>query len=103
MKLPVWFRNRLKTVMAHNNYGTDWFDVNTCDEYFKWTPCSLILREYLNNGGGSSKGFLGISTSECIRCVNFIRENREELIKMNYINIDGWNNSGFMLWTNYKF
>lgn len=102
-KLPLWFRNRLTTVIKHNEYEDDWLTTDVCNEHDKWTPCDLILREYLNNNGGSSRGFLGITRSECKRCYDFIRENKKELIDRNYINREGWNNSGLTLWKNWNF
>lgn len=103
MKLPKWFENRLKTIMSHNSYGEDWLTTTICEEHKKWTPCDLIIREYLNNGGCSSRGFLGIAYSECYRCYDFIKANKEDLIAMDYINKDGWNNSGFLLWKDWNF
>ena len=103
MKLPKWFENRMKTIMSHNYYREDWVTTTICEENNKWTPCDLVIREYLNNGGGSSKGFLGITRSECYRCYDFIKTNKTELIAMDYINKDGWNNSGFPLWKDWNF
>jgi hypothetical protein len=56
------FKSYLKKVMEHNDYTSDMTTVDVCNEKDKWTPCDLILREYYNNGGGSAKGFLGITT-----------------------------------------
>ena len=103
MKLPKWFENRLHTIMSCNDYDESWITVKVCDENGKWTPCDLVIREYLNNGGGSSKGFLGITRSECCRCYDFIKANKTELIAMDYINKDGWNNCGFPLWKEWSF
>ena len=103
MKLPKWFKNRMKTIMSHNKYGEDWITTTVCEEHGKWTPCDLVIREYLNNGGGSSQGFLGLTRSECIRCYDFIKGNKEDLIAMDYINKDGWNSSGFPLWKDWNF
>ena len=102
--IKKWFYNRLKTVMEHNghDFNLESITVDACDKLGIWTPCDLILREYYNNGGGSAKGFLGISTAECIKCYAYIYENQEELKKLNYISKNGYNNSGFLLWSNYK-
>lgn len=102
-KLPKWFVNRLTTIKKHNNYNENWDTSTICDSHGKWTPCDLIIREYLNNGGGSARGFLGISRAECIRCYDFIKENKATLIGMDYITCDGWNNCGYPLWHNYNF
>lgn len=102
MKLPRWFQNRLHTIMEYCGYTEDMITVEKCDERNKWTPTDLILREYYNNGGGSSKGFLGISCKECIRCYEFIKEHQQEFKEMNYYNETGRNNCGFTLWTNWK-
>ena len=89
--------------MQHNNYEEDWLYVSTCEEHNKWTPVDLVIREYLNNGGGSAKGFLGIYPYECKKCYDYIRENKQEIIDLNMVNEDGWNNSGFPLWNDYNF
>ena len=101
-KLPKWFLNRLHTVMEHNEYSEEMITVEECDKHGKWTPTDLILREYYNNGGGSSKGFLGITPSDCIKCYEFIKENQEALRELNYYNEKGFNNFGFPLWSNYN-
>ena len=101
-KLPRWFMNRLHTVMEHNDYSEEMITVEECEKFNKWTPTDLILREYYNNGGGSSKGFLGITPSECIKCYKFIKENQEVLHELNYYSEKGFNNWGFQLWSNYN-
>lgn len=100
-ELPVWFVNRLKKVMEHNDYTNDMLTVDICTDKDVWTPTDLILREYYNNGGGSAKGFLGLTKAETIRCYEFIRENQEMLKEMNYYSEEGYNNFGFRLWHNY--
>ena len=102
MKLPRWFLNRLHTIMEYNHYSEEMITVQECDKHNKWTPTDLILREYYNNGGGSSKGFLGITRSECIKCYEFIKANQGLLREMDYYNESGTNNSGFPLWDNYE-
>ena len=74
-----------------------------CEKQHLWSPCDLIAREYLNNGGGSAKGFLGISRSECIKCYNYMRSIKDILIKNDLISEEAWNNHGFKLWSNYNF
>ena len=101
--MEKWFKNTLKKIMVHNDYENDWTTVTACDKQGKWTPCDLIAREYLNNGGGSAKGFLGISTKQCIKCYTYMRDIKEELIANNLINKSGYNNWGFNLWNNYDF
>lgn len=101
--LPKWFTNRLEKVIDHNNYKEDWLTVKVCEENGKWTPCDLIIREYLNNGGDSSKGFLGLTRSDCYKCYDFIKENKTTLIAKDYISKDGWNNFGIGLWSNWNF
>ena len=95
------FENRLNTIMEHNDYGES-RTVTECNNIERWSPVDLILREYLNNGGGSAPGFLGISRRECIECYDYIMEHLEELISADMISERGWNNSGFPLWTNYN-
>lgn len=101
--MKKWFENRLKTIMEHNNYASDMLTVEKCEVKGKWTPCDLIAREYLNNGGGSSKGFLGITRAECIKCYRYMQEIKEELLTKNMISEVAWNNSGCPLWYNYNF
>lgn len=104
-KLPKWFMNRLHTIAKHNEYPEGSLTVAQCDKIGKcgsWTPVDLILREYYNNGGGSSQGFLGIPTRECLHCYEFIRDNQEMLRDMDYYNEKGISNWGFTLWSNYE-
>lgn len=103
INLAKWFKNRIKKIMAHNGYLEDMVDANTCEKHNKWTPCDLIAREYLNNGGGSSKGFLGTMPSECRRCYYYMIENKDYLIANDLISKEAWNNSGFPLWHDYNF
>lgn len=101
-KLPRWFINRLHTIMKHNDFSEDMITVAVCEPKDKWTPTDLILREYYNNGGGSAKGFLGISRSECIRCYEFIKENQKYLQELDYYSEKGFSNYGFRLWVNWN-
>ena len=100
--LPKWFMNRLHTIMEYNGYSEDMLTTEKCSEKNMWTPTDLILREWYNNGGGSSKGFLGISTNECKRCYEFIKENQKVLKNMDFYNEKGISNFGFTLWNNYE-
>lgn len=103
MLLKQWFLNRLETIIKHNSYEEGCITVKRCEEKNLWTPVDLIIREELNNGGGSAKGFLGISTSECHKCFKYIKENKKLLIDLDLINENGYNNFGITLWTGYKF
>ena len=100
--LPKWFKNRLKTVMKHNEYEPEMITVSVCNKTEKWTPCDLIIREVYNNGGGSSKGFLGLTREQTYQAFNFIVENQKLLKEMDYYNESGWNNFGCVLWTNFE-
>ena len=97
------FITTLKKVMEHNEYTPEMLTVEECDKQDRWTPCDLILREYLNNGGGSAKGFLGIGPKACESAYRYICEHKQELIEQNYINKDAHNNFGFSLWKNWNF
>lgn len=101
-KLPIWFVNRLKKIIKHNDYEQDMITVKVCEPKGKWTPTDLILREYYNNGGGSAKGFLGLTRADTYRCYDFIRDNQKLLKEMDYYSENGYNNWGFKLWSNYK-
>lgn len=102
-KLPIWFRNRVKKVMEHNDYTEDMVSVNVCEKRGKWTPCDLIIREELNNGGGSAQGFLGLTSIECHTCYKFLVNNKELVKSMDLVNEQGWNNSGFKLWNDWNY
>lgn len=101
--MEKWFINKLKKVMEHNNYADDCLTVDKCNAIDSWTPCDLIAREYLNNGGGSAKGFLGITSGECIDCFFYMRKIKQELIDLNYISETARNNFGITLRKNYNF
>ena len=101
--MEKWFEKTLDKVMKYNEYEKGAISVEVCDTLKRWTPCDLILREYLNNGGGSAKGFLGITPGECRKCYEYIKENKEEFISKNMISKNGKNNFGFPLWENYNF
>ena len=100
--MEKWFEDTIKKVAKHNEYGKA-RTVEECTKLGMWTPCDLILREYLNNGGGSAKGFLGISTAQCIKSYNYAKTIKQELIDKNLINQNAQNNFGFTLWTDYNF
>ena len=93
----------IERVMEHNGYAKEDLTVATCNKKDKWTPCDLILREYLNNGGGSARGFLGIEPEECEEAYDMICEYKGELIQADMINEKAWNNFGFPLWKEYDF
>lgn len=97
------FENRIKKVMAHNNYTPDMITASACGalEEPRWSPLDLILREYYNNGGGSAKGFLGLTKGECIACYEYARDHQEELKQADLYNERGVSNWGFTLWDNY--
>lgn len=103
IKLDKWFKNRLQTIMKHNDYEEDWLDATTCERADKWTPCDLIAREYLNNGCGSAKGFLGLMPSEAEKAYAYMCQNKKYLVENDLVSEEAWNNSGFSLWKNYGF
>lgn len=97
-----WFKTNLKKVMKHNQFEDNQITVEECDKVGSWTPCDLIIREELNNGGCSAKGFLGIMPRTCHKCYDYIKEHKQEFIDANMINKKGVNNWGFVLWNNYE-
>ena len=103
IKLDTWFKNLLQKIMKHNDYEENWLDVKTCDSVELWTPCDLIAREYLNNGCGSAKGFLGITPSECEKAYDYMCEHKDYIVEQELINYEARNNFGFPLWKNYEF
>jgi len=96
------FMKHITEVMKHNDYTDDMLTASVCGEKGFWSPVDLIMREYYNNGGGSAKGFLGLSTSVAIRCADYIVEHQKELRELDYYNKEGYNNFGFPLWNNYE-
>ena len=100
--MEKWFEKTLKDVATHNEHDGV-MTVAECEKKGIWTPCDLIIREYLNNGAGSSRGFLGISPARCIRAYNYAKTIKQELIEKDLISEEAWNNSGFPLWSNYDF
>ena len=103
MQDKKWFEKHLKTIMEHNDYESTQITVEECNKINSWTPVDLILREYLNNGGGSAQGFLGVSPKTCVNLYNYIKEHKVEFIDANMINKDAKNNWGFQLWKDYNF
>lgn len=97
------FENTVKKVMEHNDYKPSWTTATACDAEKKWSPCDLIAREYLNNGGGSAQGFLGIGTQVCINAYKYMCAHKQELIEQDLISKKAWNNWGFPLWNDYNF
>ena len=100
--LPRWFRNRIKTVMEHNDFEAHWITVDACEEHNNWTPVDLMLREEYNNGSGSAKGFLGLTPAQNYECYQFIKEHQNELRELNLYSKDGYNNWGCKLWSDYN-
>ena len=98
-ELPLWFRNRIKKVMVHNDYDDHFLYAKNADRAGLWSPLDLILREYYNNGGGSSKGFLGIPKAECVRCHDYAVANQDGL--HDFYSKRGANNWGITLWDDY--
>lgn len=104
-ELPRWFRTQIETIKKHNKYeslGIEGATATECAKHDKWSPCDLIIREELNNGGGSAKGFLGLTPKRCHNGYDFIVKHQEELKAMDMYSKDGWNNSGFPLWHDYR-
>ncbi len=62
-----------------------------------WTLADLFIRQWLNNGGN------GFGMKRVEANYEFLRSIKEDLIKYNMINKDGFNNFGFVLWKDYNF
>lgn len=101
--IEQWFKNRLKSIMNYLGYKEEELTVEGAAKYNHWTPTDLIIRETLNNGGDSAKKFLNMTKAQCLKCFDYIADNKPELISLNWINKDGCNNSGFPLWKDYRF
>ena len=100
--MEKWFENVINDVAKSQEYG-DLRTVEECDKVNRWTPVDLILREELNNGGMSAKGFCGITPARCHKAYAYAKTIKQELIDKKLINEKGFNNSGFVLWNNYNF
>ena len=100
-KTEKWFMDTLKRIMKFNEYSKEMITVEECTKKDRWTPVDLVLREYYNNGCGSSIGFLGIRSSTCLKLYDYIQDNLEDIISKDMINETGRSNWGFTLWTNY--
>ena len=96
------FNNIIKKVMKHNEYTDDMITDEICSSKGKWTPIDLIMREYYNNGCGSARGFLGTTPYECKRAADYIIEHQQEFKEKEMYSREGFNNSGFQLWSNYE-
>lgn len=64
----------------------------------KYSAADLIVRRYLNDGSKSGFGMIKIKSG-----YHFILKNKKELIDNNMLSNSAKNNSGFELWSNYKF
>ncbi len=62
-----------------------------------WTIADMIIRQKLNNNGA---GFGIVRVHEGYK---FIKQHKQELIKLDMISKDGVNNAGFTLWRDYNF
>jgi hypothetical protein len=62
-----------------------------------WTIADLFIRQYLNN---FCDGF-GMKNVEAV--YYYLLEHKADLIKYNLISKNGWNNSGYPLWSDYNF
>lgn len=96
------FNNTINKVMEYNEYTDDMITDKICSKKGKWTPIDLIMREYYNNGCGSAEGFLGISPKRCENAAKYIIEHQQEFKEKEMYSREGFNNSGFTLWTNYE-
>ena len=62
-----------------------------------WTLADLFIRQYLNNMCD------GFGMSNVVDVYTYLVCNKVYLIRYNLVNKDGYNNSGYPLWKNYKF
>ena len=63
----------------------------------RWTLADLFIRQWLNNGSN------GFGMERVKANYEWLKTIKNELIEYNLISKDGYNNSGFELWKNYKF
>jgi hypothetical protein len=101
-QLPLWFPNRIKTVMEHNGYDDYWITASTCNSKQHWSPLDLILREHYNNGDGSAKGFCGLTPAQNRKAYEYAVQNQQVLKELDLYSEKGWNNWGFPLWDKYQ-
>jgi hypothetical protein len=62
-----------------------------------WTIADLFIRQLLNNGGD------GFGLKNVGFVYGILLKNKDLLIKEKMISKNGFNNSGFELWTDYNF
>lgn len=101
-RVPIWVQSKVRKIMEHNSHEfPNDITVKECEKKDLWTPIDLSLREDINNGSGSSKGFLGILPHENKKLSQWIRENAQLLKELDYLSEFGWNNFGILLWSNW--
>lgn len=101
-QLPLWFRNRIKKVMATYKYASDEITATACDKALQWSPLDLILREHYNNGDACAKAFCGLTPSENRRAAEYAIENQEALKELDLYSEKAWNNCGITLWSKHR-
>lgn len=101
--LPKFLANAIAKVMEHNGYHDGMRTATECESHDRWSPCDLIIREAINNGGGSAKGFLGLTKANCLKCYAYMVDHRQDMIDQDLVSKQGWNNHGIALWQNYNY
>mgnify|MGYP006138654239 CR=1 FL=1 len=62
-----------------------------------WSLPDLFIRQYLNNMVD------GFGLSNVYEMYMYLLSKKNTLIELGMISTEGWNNSGYPLWTNYNF
>lgn len=87
--------NRIVRYLRRNYDGSGEPPIHTNPD--NWTLADLFIRQYLNN---MSDGF---GCNNVWNVFNYLVRHKDELIEFDMISEEGWNNSGYPLWTDYEF
>jgi hypothetical protein len=88
-------KEQLVSLMSKNIKQDDRTPITISDDY--WTMADLFIRQFLNNGAD------GFDMKNVAYVYGVLLQHKDLLIKENMLSKNGFNNSGFPLWTDYNF
>lgn len=100
--LPSWFVEALQIVAKNNDYNQNDYTVEKCEKKGCWTPCDLILREFLEDYGKNAEEFLGITKTQTMKCAYYIKQNQLFLKHIDFYSKKAYSKKGLLLWDNWK-